>query len=610
MKNVSCFQLSIERSRAPKKMGTFKDISLFGNFIFPLQGEFAGGIIAHSLAGIGKVVKKTKAQIQKITTRNSPMAGSTGSSISSQLPVPQTREEGLQSLSSQDVYSVRFINHAPEPLQSPSFFPSGRITTNLQPSNGYALKKSSGKRVIFSLAQKEIMISFYNRQASSGVRADPKDVIACMRDRGVEVLKETQIRSWWSTYHQKRKQTLNVLQEEACHLQRSNPSPSIPGSTTPVSVPGSTVPVQQPTPVSVPGSTVPVQQPTPVSVPGSTVPVQELTPVSVPGSTVPVQQPTPVSVPGLTVPVQQPTPISVPGSTVPVQHPTPVSVPGSTVPVQQPAPVSVPGLTTSVQQPTPVPRRQPNPVCAHTSTVPTTVSQSTIQPTLVLNNTSRSATAPFGVITGYTVPGLTDILQWTFPADFCQSTLGGRSGSNACTFIALYFGHLYLHWKLPPPLHSVLSMEWKSALYKAMKKGNEIHDELFEGEGVDVAVEDAVEMAGTECFVQYIGQGLDLIGSDCEDQLAEVMEMLSTSTPPSSCNVVVTRGRSFLFIVNKDRSCMIVDSHRHVNVGAMIAYCPSKCTRMLAKWVRTMFRETWQCDLRACSVTPIFYSTV
>ena len=610
MKNVSCFQLSIERSRAPKKMGTFKDISLFGNFIFPLQGEFAGGIIAHSLAGIGKVVKKTKAQIQKITTRNSPMAGSTGSSISSQLPVPQTREEGLQSLSSQDVYSVRFINHAPEPLQSPSFFPSGRIATNLQPSNGYALKKSSGKRVIFSLAQKEIMISFYNRQASSGVRADPKDVIACMRDRGVEVLKETQIRSLWSTYHQKRKQTLNVLQEEACHLQRSNPSPSIPGSTTPVSVPGSTVPVQQPTPVSVPHSTVSVQQPTPVSIPGSTVPVQQPTPVSVPGSTVPVQQPTPVSVPGLTVPVQQPIPISVPGLTVPVQHPTPVSVPGSTVPVQQPAPVSVPGSTTSVQQPTPVPRRQPNPVCAHTSTVPTTVSQSTIQPTLVLNNTSRSATAPFGVITGYTVPGLTDILQWTFPADFCQSTLGGRSGSNACTFIALYIGHLYLHWKLPPPLHSVLSMEWKSALYKAMKKGNEIHDELCEGEGVDVAVEDAVKMAGTECFVQYIGQGLDLIGSDCEDQLAEVMEMLSTSTPPSSCNVVVTRGRSFLFIVNKDRSCMIVDSHRHVNVGAMIAYCPSKCTRMLAKRVRTIFRETWQCDLRACSVTPFFYSTV
>ncbi|CAH3163550.1 unnamed protein product, partial [Porites lobata] len=80
----------------------------------------------------------------------------------------------------------------------------GRIATNLQPSNGYAIKKSSGV---------------------------------------------------------------------------GHPSPSIPGSTTPVSAPGSTVPVQQPTPVSVPGSTVPVQQPTPVSVPGSTASLQQPNPV-------------------------------------------------------------------------------------------------------------------------------------------------------------------------------------------------------------------------------------------------------------------------------------------------------------------------------------------
>ena len=213
------------------------------------------------------------------------------------------------------------------------------------------------------MAQKEI--SFYNQQASSGVRADPKDVIACMRVQGVEVLKETQICSWWSTYHQKRKQTLNVLQEEACHLQRSHSSPSIPGWTSPVSVPGSTVPVQQPTPVSVSGSTVPVQQPTPVSGHGLTVPVQQPKPVSGPGLTVPVQQPTPVSVSGSTVPVQQATPVFISGSTVPVQQPTPVSGPGSTVPVQQPTPVSVPGSTVPVQQPTPVPRKQRNPVCSY-----------------------------------------------------------------------------------------------------------------------------------------------------------------------------------------------------------------------------------------------------
>ena len=88
-------------------------------------------------------------------------------------------------------------------------------------------------------------------------------------------------------------------------------------------------------------------------------------------------------------------------------------------------------------------------------------------------------------------------------------------------------------------------MEWKCALCKAIKKGNEIHDELFEREGVDVSVEDAVDMAGTECFVQSIGQSFDVFGVDCVDQLAEVFQALSTSsTLQSSCSVVVTTGRS------------------------------------------------------------------
>ena len=52
---MSCFKLTIDRSRAPKKMGTFKDISLFGSFVFPVEGDHAGGIVAHSLAGVGKV---------------------------------------------------------------------------------------------------------------------------------------------------------------------------------------------------------------------------------------------------------------------------------------------------------------------------------------------------------------------------------------------------------------------------------------------------------------------------------------------------------------------------------------------------------------------------
>ena len=90
-----------------------------------------------------------------------------------------------------------------------------------------------------------------------------------------------------------------------------------------------------------------------------------------------------------------------------------------------------------------------------------------------------------------------------------------------------------------------------------MKRGNEIHDELFEGEGVDVAVEDAVNMAGALCFVNSVGQGYDMFGHDCEDQLATVFEMLCT-TQQSRCYAVVSSGRTMLLIVNEDGSCMIV----------------------------------------------------
>ncbi|CAH3119243.1 unnamed protein product [Pocillopora meandrina] len=216
MKNMSCLKLNINRSKAPKKMGTLKDISLFGSFAFPMDGEYASGLVAQSLAGVGKMVKKTKVQVKKLASRESCLAGATGSSISSELPEPLERQSAV-SIQPQDVYTIRFINHAPETVLAPTLDNVPRPSSFPSPPSGFALKKNSGKKTVFSLAQKEIMMLFYNRQATGGMRADPKDVIACMRERGVEVLKEQQIRSWWSMYHQKRKRSLNALTNDACN---------------------------------------------------------------------------------------------------------------------------------------------------------------------------------------------------------------------------------------------------------------------------------------------------------------------------------------------------------------------------------------------------------
>lgn len=99
------------------------------------------------------------------------------------------------------------------------------------------MKETSGKRVLFLMEQKQIMITFYDRQASTNVRAEPQDVIAEMQRRGVTPLKESQIKSWWSTYHQKKKRQMQNLVEEAQQLRQicypsAQPPASLPNTST------------------------------------------------------------------------------------------------------------------------------------------------------------------------------------------------------------------------------------------------------------------------------------------------------------------------------------------------------------------------------------------
>ena len=63
------------------------------------------------------------------------------------------------------------------------------------------------------------MIAFYDRQKTSQIRANPADVIQAMRAAGVPELKESQIKSWWSSYHRKQKQLAEDMIEEARQLR-------------------------------------------------------------------------------------------------------------------------------------------------------------------------------------------------------------------------------------------------------------------------------------------------------------------------------------------------------------------------------------------------------
>ena len=79
------------------------------------------------------------------------------------------------------------------------------------------------------------------------------------------------------------------------------------------------------------------------------------------------------------------------------------------------------------------------------------------------------------------------VLQFTLPAELCQSEFGGRHGSNACTLICIFLGPQFKKHQLPSLMASTsLPSQWQKAIANAIVDGNTLHDCTFEGQAVNL----------------------------------------------------------------------------------------------------------------------------
>jgi len=421
-----------------------------------------------------------------------PIAGATGATI--QQEITPAGRAATQSRNSSAAYSIQFVQHAPEPLITPNKTrEENYVHHEEQPQKGFAIKKASGKRVTFTMEQKEVMIQFYDRQANQGIWANPKDVIEVMKQHGMEPLKESQIRSWWSSYHQKRRNaeevtasSISTSSNEQSNISEQHSQPTEPTCNV----------------------------------------MEQL-----------VEN-------NINLPQRDPVP----------EHVT----------------SNIERYEEVCHQPSP--ERQPQD------------------------------------LQGTNSPHTPVILEWNFPVELSQSTINGRMGSNACTFIALKFGHLYFVNGLQPPVNSLLQNNWKVLLIEAILNGNEIHDDIFEGDAVNIAVDEAIEIAGDEFCVDKIDCQYDIIGSNRVEQLKDVFKNLAVAKVHiQSCHVIVTCGRSMLLIINGDGSSMIMDSHQHKTTGAIIAFAPAGQADSLALWFARMHRASWETDIGSISIVSVCY---
>ena len=592
MKNVQCRKLNIDRTKAPNKVGTLKDISLFGNFQFPKAGQYSGGLIARSLAGAGKELKKTKAQVQALASRSCPIAGATGATTTEELYMPSTDRGNY----SGEPYSIHFIQHATEPVVPVNMVPVEGLATHIAKS-GYALKTGGAKRVTFTLEQKELMIEFYNRQANEGIRADPADCIVAMRERGLAVLKENQIRSWWSSYHQKRRRESERLAADLRQLQgqltsSTSPASSFSGNTMPSAT--SAVSQNLNTLPSVNSAATPNANSQPSA---TTAAAQNVN--SHPSATSAATQNlnTRPSVTSAATPNANRQP-SVTTAATQSENSQPSATSASTLNANSQSSYTSPlaaTLTANILPPF---------SSASVVSVTSLPSASIVSPMQSVQPTSALQVDLLGANVG------TGVTEWYFPFNMSQSTIGNRNGSNACVFIAFNFGLLYQQCNLDNTLVGQnLNIHWQTALEHAIIAGNSTHDQLFDKEGINVTVEEGIDLAGDQCQVEQVYCEYNVFGANPLDQLNTAVRTLSQQCP--SFHVLVVHEMALLIIVDSSGVLFIIDSHVHGTKGAVIArFQPNSHyqAQNFSVWLNRMLTQTHGVSLSMCSISSILYS--
>jgi len=160
-----------------------------------------------------------------------------------------------------------------------------------------------------------------------------------------------------------------------------------------------------------------------------------------------------------------------------------------------------------------------------------------------------------------------------FPFTMSQSTLNGRMGSNACTFIAIYLAKLYhgQSSQLGQPVQ--MSPLWVALMLSSILNGNKVHDDLTQGQPVNFSVEDAVANLQQRIGPIHLEDSLDLTFINenpnvPQSSVAFFLQRLSREAKLSA--VVIINGMS-ITLVGHGAEIVLLDSHLHRPNGALIA---------------------------------------
>ena len=178
---------------------------------------------------------------------------------------------------------------------------------------------------------------------------------------------------------------------------------------------------------------------------------------------------------------------------------------------------------------------------------------------------------------------------WHFPKPLSQSTIGGRNGSNGCTFIALSIAKLF--YTFPPncinpvqPLNQTLVHHTVSG----MLMGNNIYDTINSGIPQMYGVREAISHLN---FMGNVSAGIELPVSISKERVPSAslpyhLE-LASQQPKTACFLILC-DKTVVFIPLAPNYVLLVDSHDHGLSGAFVALCDLRHIYELLDWFKSI----------------------
>ena len=186
---------------------------------------------------------------------------------------------------------------------------------------------------------------------------------------------------------------------------------------------------------------------------------------------------------------------------------------------------------------------------------------------------------------------------------FDQSTK--RQWSNACTIIAVLAAIDFLSgnkWFLQNDLASNLEPDFPNYCDELFTKGNEIYRKL-DGNQVNYTAPEILE---------HPEVGLTDIAEKGDEyhynNFANFVDFLRESQTAKLAFVLIFGDKSMVLLINEDKESMLIDSHKHLGTGAIVATAAQNRLENMINYIKKMVRRDW--NLTVSEDEPFDVTTV